>query len=170
MAYSNDLVATNYIKQTGIKNNGSSCSYHGTHFWSYNTHYAELDTARNVLLIGTDKISSTTTKQHEALVQACISNNVQILHVPVLKEDVNFPSANTIVKRFTDRLDDYSKGTNLALSDYRLMFLTTLDRLKEYVGYAGLDTAVIEKYNMIAKNLDNVDFIKNLQKQRRNKI
>lgn len=166
MAYSNDTVAENFLRQTGLKETGGTCRYHENRFWSYSTQYAQLDIENNVLLLADNSMTSTTSKHRCALVSNAIDNNVKIINVPARFGEYYFPTNDQFAKRYTDYLDSFT-NIDFALADLRREYLNTLDLLKEFNNYAHLDID-FNTYNTIAHKLTNdVDFIKECQKQRR---
>ena len=75
MAYSNDIVAENFLLQTGLKNTGSTCTYIGDTFYSYNTAFAKVDLENKVVLLSNSGMTSTSSKHYSAIVHAAIKND-----------------------------------------------------------------------------------------------
>lgn len=167
MAYTNDVVADNFIKQTGLKSNGSTCMYIGDIFYSYNTAFAKVDLKRKVVMISNEGMTSTSSKHRSALVSSAIDNNFKILPVPLKMFEHTFPSADELNERFEQQLDDLATGTNLALADYRFRFIDTLSRYEEYNRYIENQPKQLNKFVKIEAKLEDISFIKDLQKQRR---
>lgn len=167
MAYNNDTVAENFILQTGLKCNGSTCNYVGDTFYSYSTAFAKVDLANKVVLISNDSMTSTSSKHHSAIVHQAIVHDYKILPVPLYMFEHAFPNSDVINDRFERLLEAYSKGTNLALSDNRFNYLNTMNRYEEYNRYIKYQPSNLHKFVVIEAQIDDVEFIKSLQKQRR---
>ena len=65
------------------------------------------------------------------------------------------------------QLDSYSDGTNLALSDNRFNYLYTMGSYEEYNRYIKHQPKNLNKYTVIEAKIEDIDYIKSLQKQRR---
>lgn len=167
MAYSNYDVAKNFLLQTGLKCNGSTCSYVGDTFYSFGTAFAKVDLKNKVVLLSYDSMTSTSSKHHSAIVHEAIENKYKILQVPLRMFEHTFPNADIINDRFEAQLNAYSEGTNLALSDNRFNYLHCMERYEEYNRYIKHQPVNLHKFVVIEAQIDDIDFIKNLQKQRR---
>ena len=167
MAYSNDMVAENFLLQTGLKNTGSTCTYTGDTFYSYNTAFAKVDLENKVVLLSNSGMTSTSSKHYSAIVHAAIKNDYKVLQIPLRMFEHTFPTSDEINKRFEAELDNYSDGTNLALSDNRFNYLHTMDKYEEYNRYIKHQPKNLNKYTVIEAKIEDIDYIKSLQKQRR---
>ena len=167
MAYSNDIVAENFLLQTGLKNTGNTCTYIGDTFYSYNTAFAKVDLENKVVLLSDGGMTSTSSKHHSAIVHSAIENDYKVLQIPLRMFEHTFPTSDEINKRFEAQLDSYSDGTNLALSDNRFNYLYTMGSYEEYNRYIKHQPKNLNKYTVIEAKIEDIDYIKSLQKQRR---
>lgn len=167
---SNKEVAENFIRQTGLHTNGSTCSYSGDIFRSYSTSYAKVDVKNKVLLLSSDSMTHTSSQHRGALVSSAIEHGYKILPIPLRMYEYSFPETNDLINRFEATLDYYSEGTNLALSDNRYNFLQIYDEFREYTNYVNRKPKSIKRFDKTVHNIEDVTYIKDLQKKRRQQL
>ena len=167
---SNTQVADNFIMQTGLHTNGSTCSYSGDIFRSYSTAFAKVDVKNKVLLISSDSMTHTSSQHRGALVSSAIEHGYKILPIPLKMWEYSFPDTNDLIKRFENTLDYYSEGTNLALTDNRYNFLQTYDEFREFTTYCNRKPRSTKRFDKTVQNIEDVTFIKELQKKRRQQL
>ena len=169
MSTTNNDVAKNFVLQTGthIHNQTHSLSYRDNILFSYSTALARVDTDRRTVLLSDTNMTQTTSKHRLEVVSSAIDNDYKVLPIPLERGTSNFPTDEQIVQRFETRMDYLTRGTELALSDNRREFLNSYENYKEFLKYANITSEKRKKYDEINENLNNTEFIKELQTKRR---
>ena len=135
--------------------------------FSYNTLIAIYDIEKNIVFLTDTGLTPTTSKHRLELLTALNDKGIKGYQIPVKMNEYNIPTFEMLIKRFEARMDSLSMGTDLALADNRRKFKDNYYMYKELMGVTGLTSSDVDKYTDIMAKMEDTDFVKQLQRERR---
>lgn len=135
--------------------------------YSYNTLIAQYKVDKGIVFLSDNGLTSTTNKHRLELMSALSKAGIKGYQIPVRMHQSTLPTFEELLGRFEARMDSLSMGTDLALADNRHDFTRNYNLYKELIEVTGLTPVNVSKYDDIMAKVDDAEYIKAIQRERR---
>lgn len=126
-----------------------------------------VDRDKKVVLVPLTDMTTKLSKRKASLVKVAVDMGYKVLPIPFERKTISKPSNDLILKRFESIMDSASIGNELALVTNRRTFINAFSRYSDFVDFLGTKPKNFEKFETINKNIEDTNYIRRLQANRR---
>lgn len=126
-----------------------------------------VDREKKVVLVPMTDMTTALSRRKAKLVDVAVDMGYKVLPVPFERKTMDKPSNDLILKRFESIMNSASIGNELALATNRKTFNNAFSRYSDFVDFLGTKPKNFEKFETISKNIEDTNYIRRLQANRR---